>query len=273
MPIALPAEFHEAARISQISASGPRNVHINHATILHYKFDDDTHTSMKSFLTLALAVVLSMILSACGGGDGPVLGTFPDLAKNEGDAAFPLTAPSSKGPGAFSYTSSNTEVATISGNMVTITGAGTSTITATQAASGSFNSSSTSAVLTVTGRPCIAPATRQHGTCTAPATSGTVVTAGGHTWMPVMHVDVWTNANSYCTTTTINGTKGWRLPTEFELTELRTSGAMKDHGWTLARTWSATAGALTGQRKTVKLDDGVIGDETESNSAYVACLM
>jgi len=228
---------------------------------------------MKSFFALTSAFLFSLTLVACGGGDGPVLGAFPALTKAETDLPFTLVAPSSKGPGAFTFTSSNEEVATISGNTVTLHGIGTTTITATQAASGSYNSSSTSAVLTVTGLPCTAPATRQHGTCTAPATSATVVAFGGHNWMPVTFIGVWADANSYCNTTTINGSKGWHLPTEFELSELRTSGAITGHGWTLARTWSVTAGALAAQRKTVKLDDGVISDEAESNSAYVACVM
>jgi len=228
---------------------------------------------MKSFSALALAIVMSVILAACGGGEGPTLGDFPDLAKAETDAPFALVAPSSKGPGEFTYTSSNTEVATISGKTVTILGVGTTTITATQAAVGSYNSSSTSAVLTVTGSACVAPATRQHGTCTAPTTSATVVTLGARTWMPVTFADIWANASSYCTTTTINGSKGWRAPTEAELSELRASGAMNGHGWTLGRTWSSTLGTLAAQRRVVRLDDGVVTDEAESNSAYVACVM
>ena len=79
------------------------------------------------------------------------LGSFTVPAKEVGDAAFSLTAPTSNNPaGAFSYTSSNTSVATISGSTVTITGAGTTTITATQAANGSYGSASTTASLVVT---------------------------------------------------------------------------------------------------------------------------
>lgn len=80
----------------------------------------------------------------------PTLGTFTVPAKQLGDAAFALTAPTSNSLGAFSYTSSNTSVATISGNMVTIVGVGTSTITATQAADGSYGAGVTSATFTVT---------------------------------------------------------------------------------------------------------------------------
>lgn len=223
-------------------------------------------------LVLPAAVLLTTFLVACGGSGGPTLGDFPAITKTEGDAAFTLTAPSSKGPGAFSYSSSDVQVATISGNTVTIVGPGTSTITAQQAESGSYNASSTSALLTVTARPCIAPATRQNNTCTAPATSATGVTANSLTWSPVTFLDTWANANSYCTTTTISGSKGWRLPAELELTDLYASGAIAGHGWTLSRTWTSTAGTLAAQRKTVRLDDGTVGDEPEANTSYVACV-
>ena len=69
-----------------------------------------------------------------------------------GDADFDLTDPTivNNGIGAFSFTSSNTSVATISGRTVTIVGGGITTITVTQAAvSGLFRSSSATAILAV----------------------------------------------------------------------------------------------------------------------------
>ena len=81
------------------------------------------------------------------------LGSFSVPAKQVGDAAFMLTAPTSNSSGTFSYSSSNTSVATISGSTVTIVGAGSSTITATQAATGNFGSASTTASLVVTLPP------------------------------------------------------------------------------------------------------------------------
>ena len=77
------------------------------------------------------------------------LGSFPNINKTYGDPPFTLVNPTSASPGAFSYTSGNTDVATVSGNTVTITQAGTSTITATQAASGGYGSASTNCLLTV----------------------------------------------------------------------------------------------------------------------------
>jgi hypothetical protein len=227
---------------------------------------------MKSKIILSLALFMSMLLVACGSG-GPTLGEFPALTKTEGDAPFTLKAPTSKGPGAFSYTSSNPAVATIAGNTVTIVGAGTSTITAEQAASGSYNSSTTSAVLTVNPRACVLPATLVGTTCTAPATSATLVAISGRSWMPVTFTDTYANASAFCASTTINGVKGWRLPTDVELSDLRAAGVAAGHGWTLSRTWSSAAGTLPAQRLTVRLDDGAVAEAAETGSSYVACVM
>ena len=77
-----------------------------------------------------------------------------------GDAPFTITQPSSNSAGAFTYSSSNTDVATISGNTITITGSGTSTITASQAASGAYAAGSATAPLTVGfNPPAVAAAT------------------------------------------------------------------------------------------------------------------
>lgn len=79
----------------------------------------------------------------------PTLGNFTVPAKVVGDADFNLTAPTSNSSGAFTYTSSNTSVATISGSTVTIVGAGSTTITATQEAAGTYATISVIATLEV----------------------------------------------------------------------------------------------------------------------------
>jgi gliding motility-associated-like protein len=80
---------------------------------------------------------------------------FTALAsKTYGDAPFALTATGGASGNAISYTSSNTAVATISGNTVTIVGAGTTTITANQL--GNVNYSAAGAVtqgLTIIPKP------------------------------------------------------------------------------------------------------------------------
>ena len=80
------------------------------------------------------------------------LSNFNDITKtlNDPPFTFNLTPPTSNSPGAFTYTSSNDSVATILGNIVTIIGIGSCTITATQEAYSNYTSGSISALLTVT---------------------------------------------------------------------------------------------------------------------------
>jgi hypothetical protein len=66
------------------------------------------------------------------------LNNFIVEPRNFNSGSFELERPISNSPGAFSYTSSNRDVATIIGNTVTIVGVGTTNITAKQAASGTI---------------------------------------------------------------------------------------------------------------------------------------
>jgi uncharacterized protein YjbI with pentapeptide repeats len=68
----------------------------------------------------------------------PTISTWSITGVSFGVAPFTLTRPSSNSSGAFAYTSLNTAVATVSGNTVTVIGAGTATIRATQEASGNY---------------------------------------------------------------------------------------------------------------------------------------
>jgi uncharacterized protein YjdB len=68
----------------------------------------------------------------------PSISSFSIPTKNYGDSAFTITPPTSNSNGSFSYISSDSSVATISGNTVTIVGVGTSTITATQAETSNY---------------------------------------------------------------------------------------------------------------------------------------
>ena len=79
-----------------------------------------------------------------------VLSNFSVPAKKVGDADFTITPPTTNGNGAFTYTSSNTAVATIVNNVITFVGVGTSTITASQATTAYSTSGSITATLQVT---------------------------------------------------------------------------------------------------------------------------
>jgi len=84
-----------------------------------------------------------------GSGTPPTITNFTVPSETVGAAPFTLTAPTSNSPGAFTYSSSDATVATISGNTVTIVGAGTTIITATQAAASSYSGGSISSNLVV----------------------------------------------------------------------------------------------------------------------------
>ncbi|MBN8663308.1 MAG: gliding motility-associated C-terminal domain-containing protein [Chitinophagales bacterium] len=71
-----------------------------------------------------------------------------NMTKTYGNAPFSVGA-TSNSTGAITYSSSNTSVATISGNTVTIVGAGSATITASQVADANYNAGTTTASLTV----------------------------------------------------------------------------------------------------------------------------
>ena len=79
----------------------------------------------------------------------PTITGFSMPTKVVGDAPFTITPPTSNSTGAFTYTSSDPTVATITGNTVTVVGGGTSLITANQAAAGTYVAGSASATLTV----------------------------------------------------------------------------------------------------------------------------
>lgn len=236
-----------------------------------------------------LGLVAVCVLAACGGGGGVTLGDFPAINATEGDAPVTLTAPTSKSPAAFVFSSSNPQVATVSGNKLTILLAGTSTITAQQPSMGSYNPTSTSALLTVKARvctapavnqagvcitppTCTAPATVQNGVCTAPATTASFVTQNGRTFMPATTADTWANANAFCSGTTINGATGWRLPLPLELSDLYASGAMNGKGWVLGKTWSSMAGTAASSHHAINLSTGMSGDESDGSGAYVTCV-
>ena len=79
----------------------------------------------------------------------PTLTNFIIQKKEFNDISFNLTDPSSNSIGTFTYVSSNTSVATISGRLVTIRGIGTTTIFARQETYGNYGSTTISTVFTV----------------------------------------------------------------------------------------------------------------------------
>jgi len=79
----------------------------------------------------------------------PTITYFSIPTKTYGDSSFTIINPYSNSPGAFIYTSSDTNVATINGNTVTIINAGTCTITASQTATTDFSATTATAIFQV----------------------------------------------------------------------------------------------------------------------------
>lgn len=218
-------------------------------------------------------IALASLLAACGGaGEGPPLGDFPAMIKKDVDMSFTLTAPSSKSPATFAYTSSNPAVATVDGAVVTIKGAGETTIGASQPSYGSYGPTHTSATLTVSAT-CVSPATVVNHACVAPASSATAATVDGLIWARVIGTDTWAHARDFCAGTVIDSVANWRLPTQVELARLVASGVIAGHGWTLGAAWSSTASSSNNDAHlVVDLASGETVARADTGTAYVSCV-
>ena len=126
----------------------PTNSNIVSGTALAFGNYDVT-LSYQDVYGSPVALVTNTNIQTAGSLTTPTLTAMAAITKTFGAASFTLTAPTSNSTGAITFTSSNTAVATISGNTVTIVGAGTATITASQAANGNYLSATTSTILTV----------------------------------------------------------------------------------------------------------------------------
>jgi hypothetical protein len=247
---------------------------------------------MKRIVGLLLMLCL---MAACSDPDqGPPLGTFAAITKTETDKPFDIVPPSSRSPAPFTFTSSDGKVATISGSLVTITGPGVSTITASQASIGGYGPTSASTTLTVTAVPCDAGSSRVAGVCTviptcippakvdsnnkcvAPATGAAMVTVNALAWMGVSdaNVNTWDKARAFCEGSIIDGSPDWRLPTEAQLKALFDSKAIDGHGWNLGNTWSSTMGTTASSASHIAVDlvTGASMERVDTANAYVSCV-
>jgi hypothetical protein len=115
-----------------------------------------------------------------------VLSNFSVPTKTFGDPTFAITSPTSNSVGLITYTSSNTAVATVAGNVITIVGGGSSTITASQASSGNYSSGTITSTLTVNpSEPALtnfSVPTKTFGDPTFAITSPTSNSAGAFTY-------------------------------------------------------------------------------------------
>ena len=81
--------------------------------------------------------------------NAPTITGFSIPAQTLGVSPFNITQPTSNSTGTFTYTSSNTSVATVSGGVITVVGVGTAIITATQAPSAPYTEGTATTTLVV----------------------------------------------------------------------------------------------------------------------------
>lgn len=130
----------------------------------------------------------------------PKVGTFVIPTKTYGTAPFTIIPPISTSKGTWSYSSGNSKVATVSGFILTISGVGTATITATQAATGSYSSAKTSTTFKVT------PATPKLGAFVIPP-QGLRVKSFTITPPTSTSAGSWSYASSKPKVATVSGSK------------------------------------------------------------------
>lgn len=188
--------------------------------------------------------ISSVVISS--GSIAPTI-TFTIPSKTFGDAAFTLS-PTSDSPGAFTFTSSNTSVATISGSIVTIVANGTSTITATQASSGGYSSATATATLTVgVAGTVAAPAfSTSAGAIAFPTTITLSSTTVGATIYYTIDGSTPTTGSTQGTSVVVNSAqtiKAFAIKTGY--TDSSISSAAYTQAQATAPTFSSAAGNIT----------------------------
>lgn len=115
------------------------------------------HFPQKTYAYAIFALALSLFVSSAPAqATFTVLGPFPIMTTTFGVGTIPVVPPTTNSPSPWVFTSSNTKVAVISGKMINVVGVGTSTVTASQAASGNFTARSRSTQVRVSqGTPVL----------------------------------------------------------------------------------------------------------------------
>ena len=140
----------------QYSSSNPSVVQIASTQV-----GSDTQTATLSFTGAGTAIVTATLSETANYESAttsftvtvnkatPTLSGFVDITKTYRDADFSLVQPTSTSGGGFTYASSNTATATISGDTVSISHSGEVVITATQAANANYEAGTISLTLTI----------------------------------------------------------------------------------------------------------------------------
>jgi alpha-tubulin suppressor-like RCC1 family protein len=156
-PVPANSTFQISASLSGITAPSTTQIATTHKSVSGTALPGYSNTGAAgsvSGIDFQMTVTNRMI---------PSLGTFTIPVQTLGPTQVIINPPSSPSSGSFSYSSGNPAVADVIGNVLILKGAGTATITANQAASGMYQSATTTAQLVVVqaliGQPFYLPTT------------------------------------------------------------------------------------------------------------------
>jgi hypothetical protein len=101
--------------------------------------------------------------------------------------------------------------------------------------------------------------------------------AAGLTWMPITTYYDLSTAITYCSSTTINGTNDWRLPTPDELVALynlypNNSAYLHSLGWATDSTWTSAPQTPSANNYYVSLYDGTVSFWPIGSVLLTACV-
>jgi hypothetical protein len=206
---------------------------------------------MKAGSLLSVLLGLSLIVSGCGGGSSttadttaPTTTAGPTVTGTTDTATTLSVTINEDGTGYYLVQAAASAVPAVAAVQAASSVAMTANVAATPAISGlTFNTPYKIYFVAKDAANNVQTTVQNTTFTTLPTTTTNYVTQGGLTWMPIGTTKyLWTDANTYCTSTTINGVSGWRLPTQPELSALYTAGtsSLSAAGWVLASTWSSS---------------------------------
>jgi len=126
--------------IASISGSTLTPLNVGQATITAYQAPVNGYSSARATMTVTVTAAAPAV-----GAFAPITYTLGSIAGN----TITLTNPTSNSPGAWSFSVGDPTIASVSGNVLTVLKAGTTTITATQQASGNYGLSAPQTVALV----------------------------------------------------------------------------------------------------------------------------
>jgi aspartate 1-decarboxylase len=124
--------------------------------------------------------------------------TWSNFSKYLGDASFTLTPPTAPTPGTFTYASATPSVISLSGDVATVVGVGTSVITANFTPTDTNNYGTSSKTITVTVNPTAQTITRTSVSPTSPVKSETYTPTATASSSLTVAISIASGSSSVC---------------------------------------------------------------------------